>query len=151
MSKLIPVVDLFAGPGGLGEGFASFQAPSRHDGERQSPFQIALSVEKEAFACRTLRLRSFFRLLVLNGQPLQQYYEYISGHSPTPYTSDTKALWEQAGKETLQLEIGVGDTDSKIHDRIKAIANANTSWILIGGPPCQAYSLVGRARNKGVR
>jgi DNA (cytosine-5)-methyltransferase 1 len=150
MPQLIPVVDLFAGPGGLGEGFSSFQAPSGHGGAQQAPFQIALSVEKEAFACRTLRLRSFFRLLALNGRPLRQYYAYVSGCSPVPYTSDTEALWEQAHKEVLQIELGVGDADAKIHDRVKSIARTNTDWVLIGGPPCQAYSLVGRARNKGL-
>ena len=51
----IPVVDIFAGPGGLGEGFSSFSKNGFH------PFDIKLSIEKDPLACRTLRLRSFFR------------------------------------------------------------------------------------------
>ena len=51
----IPVVDVFAGPGGLGEGFSSFYA------DRYHPFEIKMSVEKDPLACRTLKLRSFFR------------------------------------------------------------------------------------------
>jgi DNA (cytosine-5)-methyltransferase 1 len=49
------IVDLFAGPGGLGEGFASLV----EDGH--APFPIGISVEKEASAHRTLTLRAFLR------------------------------------------------------------------------------------------
>ena len=56
MPREFAIVDLFAGPGGLAEGFSSIR---NKDGSR--PFQIALSVEKEASAFETLRLRSFFR------------------------------------------------------------------------------------------
>ena len=150
MTKLIPVVDLFAGAGGLGEGFSSLELPVGRSKDRQPVFHIALSVEKERFAYRTLRLRAFYRLLMLNRQSPAQYYEYISGHSTCPYTLKTKKLWEQAGEEALQLEIGDSDANSIIHKRIKDIANANTDWVLIGGPPCQAYSLAGRVRNKGI-
>jgi site-specific DNA-cytosine methylase len=52
----IPVIDLFAGPGGLGEGFSALQ----HD---RVEFDVMLSVEKEPSAYQTLLLRSFFRSL----------------------------------------------------------------------------------------
>ncbi len=52
----LPVIDLFAGPGDLGEGFASFTPP--HSEER--PFNIGLSIEKDPHAHRTLELRSKF-------------------------------------------------------------------------------------------
>ena len=55
MSRAIPIVDLFAGPGGLGGGFASCMT-----GLRQSPFQVRLSIEMDPDAHRTLELRSFF-------------------------------------------------------------------------------------------
>jgi DNA (cytosine-5)-methyltransferase 1 len=42
------IVDLFAGPGGLGEGFASLEAGGQH------PFHIGISIEKETSAHRTL-------------------------------------------------------------------------------------------------
>ena len=60
MSKQIPipVIDLFAGPGGLGEGFASFPL----DGDPL--FRISLSIEKEKWAHATLLLRSFYRELI---------------------------------------------------------------------------------------
>ena len=53
-SSHIQVVDLFAGPGGLGEGFSSLQ-----DGK---VFQIAVSAEKDPIAHQTLLLRAFYRL-----------------------------------------------------------------------------------------
>ena len=56
MRRIVPVVDLFSGPGGLAEGFAGFR--SRGDRRR---FSIALSVEKDRDAHRTLRLRAFLR------------------------------------------------------------------------------------------
>ena len=149
MEKVIPVVDLFAGPGGLGEGFSSYEAPAEGGG-RYAPFSIALSIEKEAFAHRTLRLRSFFRLLRRNGQSLYQYYAYVSGTALFPFTPETRKFWDQAGEEALQLEIGVGNANTTIHDRVRKISSANRNWVLIGGPPCQAYSLVGRSRNKGL-
>ena len=52
MSKKIKIIDLFAGPGGLGEGFC---------GIKESPFEISMSVEFEDNAHATLKLRSFFR------------------------------------------------------------------------------------------
>ena len=56
MASAFPIVDLFAGPGGLGEGFSAFR-----DRRGRQPFRIALSVEKEPSAFETLRLRSFLR------------------------------------------------------------------------------------------
>jgi DNA (cytosine-5)-methyltransferase 1 len=50
----IPVIDLFAGPGGLGEGFAASD-----DDSTSKTFVIKLSIESEKNAHQTLRLRSF--------------------------------------------------------------------------------------------
>ena len=51
----IPIIDLFAGPGGLGEGFSSYKNSGL------TPFEIALSIEKDPVAHQTLKLRSFTR------------------------------------------------------------------------------------------
>jgi DNA (cytosine-5)-methyltransferase 1 len=48
----IPIIDLFAGPGGLGEGFSAYIDP-----KGKQPFKIALSIEKDPIAHQTLRLR----------------------------------------------------------------------------------------------
>jgi len=52
----IPVIDIFAGPGGLSEGFASL----RLSADRPA-FDIALSIEKDRFAHATLEHRTFLR------------------------------------------------------------------------------------------
>lgn len=56
MSDYIPVVDLFAGPGGLGEGFSSLD----------DVFQILVSAEMDDSAHKTLQLRAFYRKLKNN-------------------------------------------------------------------------------------
>jgi DNA (cytosine-5)-methyltransferase 1 len=77
------IVDLFAGPGGLAEGFSSIR---NKDGSQ--PFQIELSVEKEAAAFETLRFRSFFRQF--KGAPPADYYRFLNGEIPEP---DWKSLF----------------------------------------------------------
>jgi DNA (cytosine-5)-methyltransferase 1 len=57
-----------------------------------------------------------------------------------------------AAQETLGVPTALGDEagDRKIYRRLRELRRADCPWIVIGGPPCQAYSLVGRARNRGV-
>jgi len=64
IGRTVPIIDLFAGLGGLGEGFSVFQTP---DG--QQPFKIALSIGKDRDAHQMLTLRSFFRQFELRGPP----------------------------------------------------------------------------------
>ena len=70
--KRIPVVDIFAGPGGLGEGFARYPYKSK-----KSPrFRIQVSIEKDERAHQTLRLRSFRRQFSDRKVP-SDYYELL--------------------------------------------------------------------------
>src|SRR5689334_18911464 len=93
------VVDLFAGPGGLAEGFASLQV------EHKRPFKVALSVEKDVAAHKTLLLRNFLRLHP-NGFP-KEYYDYLDRRiSREDLAKCHKSLWEQAEAETPRLELG---------------------------------------------
>lgn len=142
----IPVVDIFAGPGGLGEGFSSLYA---NYSSKEKAFQIAVSAEMERNAARTLRLRAFFRQFEKGHAP-DSYYEYLAGKREAPWTSATEPEWKKAGEEALQLQLGVPSHDDILDQRVKKIVRKDHPWVLIGGPPCQAYSLVGRARNKGV-
>lgn len=142
----IPVVDVFAGPGGLGEGFSAYKTPSK---SAHQPFKIAISAEMEANAARTLRLRAFFRQFE-QGKAPTSYYNYVGGEATAPWTSKTEAQWKASGEEARQLKLGDPENDAILHARIKQVASKGAPWILIGGPPCQAYSLVGRARNRGV-
>lgn len=135
------IIDLFAGPGGLGEGFASYKGGG--------VFQIALSAEMEASAHQTLTLRSFFRHIQGDQAALKAYYNFCaSDEAPHPCTLFPSA-WRVAQAEARQLTLGSSE-DNKILDELVKKARLNPDdTVLIGGPPCQAYSLVGRSRNMG--
>ena len=141
--KSIPIIDLFAGPGGLGEGFSSFD-----EGKR---FKIAVSVEMDAAAHKTLKLRAYFRKLKENGLVgLIDYYKFCNDEAEQPYSQSTRTVWDEAGQEAQQLTLGSPNDDVKLAAAFKKHKlNKDSPWVLIGGPPCQAYSLVGSARNKG--
>ncbi|HLA63882.1 MAG TPA: DNA cytosine methyltransferase [Rhodothermales bacterium] len=136
----IPIIDLFAGPGGLGEGFSQFRAEA---GSRA--FGIRLSIEANEAAHKTLLLRSFYRKFD-NNIP-EKYYDYIRGDIDREelferYKENADAAQKEAWLTTL------GETEhSIVRDRIaEALGSDNRDWVLIGGPPCQAYSLAGRSR-----
>ena len=67
----IRIVDLFAGCGGMSEGFATFEIQTG-----QQPFRVVASVEKDPAACRTLRLRGFYHRILRSGDQtaLDAYY-----------------------------------------------------------------------------
>ncbi|WEO65087.1 DNA cytosine methyltransferase [Rhizobium rhizogenes] len=138
------VVDIFAGPGGLAEGFSSVLGP---DGK--SAFKVALSIEKEKAAHSTLQLRSFLRQFG-NSLP-ESYYNLINEEGNEPdWSKHHPKEWAAAEQEAWQLELGKEAPEKRLNARLDAIrAESDGNVILIGGPPCQAYSLVGRARNQG--
>lgn len=140
--KPIPVIDLFAGPGGLGEGFSSIL-----DSERCPHFSLKVSAEKDPTAHKTLSLRSLYRKFP-RGKAPDCYYEHIRGEI------SRKALFThphaaEAGKEALEealnFELGKDDPED-LDRRIQAALGGADDWVLIGGPPCQAYSIAGRSR-----
>lgn len=146
---MIPVIDLFAGPGGLGEGFSSLA-----DDCGNPVFQIIMSIEKDPTAHKTLRLRSFVRkLLRKNGTLPKEYIRFLEEPNPTnreQLISCNQDLWEASGQEAMCEELVEGDM-TLVEEGRKRLAefhldSENDQWILIGGPPCQAYSLVGRSR-----
>lgn len=138
---MIPVIDLFAGPGGLGEGFGAFCAG------RRNVFKIALSIEKDRMARETLRLRSFFRQFPSRAP--DDYYRYLRGalsieelylrHPDEVARADREAWMAELGKpEKYPISL--------IDERIESALDGASKWVLIGGPPCQAYSIAGRSR-----
>ena len=137
------VVDLFAGPGGLAEGFSSFVG-----GDGNKPFQVTLSVEKEASAHRTLQLRAFLRQFE---EFPEEYYDALNNEQPLPDWSKThEGEWETALDEALRLELGTPQAARILDKRIAELVQLGVPTVVIGGPPCQAYSLVGRSRNQGT-
>jgi DNA (cytosine-5)-methyltransferase 1 len=144
MPEPIAIVDLFSGPGGLGEGFASIK---REDGSRA--FRIAVSIEKEESAHRTLRLRAFLRQF--DSFP-PEYLRFLHGSPEPDWKRLYPAEWQAAEHEAQCLELGQSETWDLIDARIAALEAAGVQkTLLIGGPPCQAYSLAGRARNAGIK
>lgn len=145
MPATFGIVDLFAGPGGLGEGFASLEVGGH------APFQIGISVEKEASAHRTLTLRAFLRAhQARHGTLPQAFIDFHAGLIPEPDWSKVDAsAWQHATAEAQCLELGTEPAAAAIDRALGALRRDFDDTILIGGPPCQAYSLVGRARAKG--
>jgi len=154
----VPVIDLFAGPGGLGEGF--FQ-------QRSAKFEIAVSIEKDEMAHETLRLRAAYRALRRDpaaGEETWQLWDSIVEAKPWNIVfymlrdSGNEAIRQacmRAEHEALHLELGPASrkkASSEIRERLKAWGTGSElpdNIVLIGGPPCQAYSIVGRSRNRG--
>lgn len=137
----IPVIDLFAGPGGLGEGFSSLL----NGNERV--FKIKLSIEKDPHAHNTLELRAFYREFPFGKAP-QDYYDYLAGKISREklFLSHPQAAMN-AKVEAWLAELGSESTkNDEIDVRIQTALNKSENWALIGGPPCQAYSLAGRSR-----
>lgn len=144
----IKVIDLFAGPGGLGEGFSAYRPKGNQ------AFKIAISIEKEESAHRTLLLRAFFRQFGRNDVP-EAYYAFLRGElgkHPEDALYQMPELQEavtEARREAQQLTLGE-DNQQTIYRKIRNVLGKD-ECILIGGPPCQAYSLVGRSRNYGAK
>lgn len=135
----IPVIDLFAGPGGLGEGFSAYKPKGR------SLFKIGLAIEKDPKAHQTLTLRKFFYQFESDSTP-DEYYRHLRGDiSLDELFSRFPAEAAAAQREAWMCELGSVD-DREVDARVSGALAGSEFWVLIGGPPCQAYSLVGRSR-----
>lgn len=137
---MVPVIDLFAGPGGLSEGFEQYRVAG------EPIFGCVLSIEKERSAHKTLLLRSFFRQFK---KPPAEYYDYLRGRLTVDklyglYPREHK----KAKKQAIRLALRFPNRE-RIDDLIRAALKGHRRrWVLIGGPPCQAYSLAGRVKIK---
>ncbi|MCW3075115.1 MAG: hypothetical protein JWP69_2184 [Flaviaesturariibacter sp.] len=150
---MIPIIDIFAGPGGLGEGFSALL---NENGERL--FKITLSIEKDSCAHQTLKLRSFFRQFSANQVP-ENYYSFVRGeisldelyemHPTEASLADNEACCGTLG-EPDENDVNAL-TNEEVDFKIQCALESNPNWLLIGGPPCQAYSIVGRSRRKEIK
>lgn len=96
-------IDLFAGCGGLSEGFYKLG------------FNALAHVEIDKYCCETLRER-------------MRYYGYAE---------------TEIEKSVIHQDI----TNSEVLTQLHNAVNNRTVDLIIGGPPCQAYSSAGRARD----
>lgn len=146
MHRPVPVVDLFAGPGGLGEGFSGFRTK---DGT-SDVFRIAVSVEKDHYAHRTLELRSFFRQFRDEPVP-DDYYRYLRQKIGRDVLFARHPEQARSARDEARL-LELGKDNEEIYRQIERSLDAsdNPDWLLIGGPPCQAYSVMGRSRMRAA-
>ena len=126
-------IDLFAGAGGLSEGFKrAGYAPIAH-------------VEIDAAASYSLRTRAAYYHLKENNQ-FDTYLSYLKGEI------SRSELYNDIPEEILNSVINLGISDennTEIFNRIDQSLDGNREVdLIVGGPPCQAYSLVGRARSE---
>lgn len=138
------VVDLFSGPGGLAEGFSAV----KNDLGEQI-FEIEVSIEKDPSAHSTLVLRSFLRKH--DKEYPAEYYEFLNGNIPEPdWERVNQTAWKRANDDTCCMALGSEEARELLESRIPSIRKKYSDrTVLIGGPPCQAYSLAGRSRNAG--
>ncbi|MHA4844541.1 DNA cytosine methyltransferase [Flavitalea antarctica] len=125
-------IDLFAGAGGLSEGFIA------------SGFTPVAHVEIDAAACFTLKTRTAYHHLKDEGK-LDIYHQYLKKEI------DRGTLYSHVPKEKLDgvINLPIGEKNNRqIHKQISQQLGGSPVDLVIGGPPCQAYSLVGRARSK---
>ena len=132
--KTLNFIDLFAGAGGLSEGFI------------QAGFTPVAHVEMNAYAAQTLETRTAYFYLKSQGK-LDVYYDYIKGNLPR--AEFLKQIPEDQLKSVF-CETMSDETLPELFTKIDAIISAkgiSDVDVIIGGPPCQAYSLVGRAQS----
>jgi DNA (cytosine-5)-methyltransferase 1 len=125
-------IDLFAGAGGLSEGFI------------RAGFNPIAHVEMNKDACDTLRTRTAYHWLKQN-KKIKVYYNYLKSES-----KNKEELWshvpEHIINSVINKEISI-HTLPDIFKHIEKERNGKEVDVIIGGPPCQAYSIVGRARD----
>lgn len=132
MSKKMNFIDLFAGAGGLSEGFI------------QAGFEPVAHVEIEKSACNTLKTRAAYHYLISN-KKYKTYISYLKGEITR------EELYKSIPNEILASVINapIGEeNNSSIQSEIDNCLGKQKVDLIIGGPPCQAYSLVGRSRSK---
>jgi len=132
MAKKLTFIDLFAGAGGLSEGFI------------RAGYEPIAHVEMDEAACYTLKTRVAYHYLKEHKQ-IEKYKQYLRGeiNRDILYADIPQVLLDSV----INLPIG-GESNPKIHKRIESLLGNRKVDLIIGGPPCQAYSLVGRARSK---
>lgn len=131
--KTLTYIDLFAGAGGLSEGFI-----------REGYLPIA-HIEKNKDACFTITTRTAYHYLKTNNL-FEEYQKYIRKeivredlYRQIPPNLLNTVINTEIAETTLKTIFETINNNLKTHNQKKVD-------LIIGGPPCQAYSVAGRAR-----
>ena len=125
-------LDLFAGAGGLSEGFI------------QAGYTPVAHIEMDKAACNTLKTRAAFHWLNDHGNRAL-YNRYLARDITR------EEFYRQIPAEVLNTVLNYEISEQtlpEIFDQVDALLNGRHLDIVIGGPPCQAYSIAGRSRSE---
>ena len=126
-------IDLFSGAGGLSEGFI------------KADFNPLAHVEIDKKACETLETRLVYHKLKQEDK-LDNYYSYTSEKiSRETFLKENSNI--EISNSVINSAIG-GENNKAIFEQIDKLSKGKSIDLIVGGPPCQAYSLVGRSRDK---
>ena len=133
---IIKYIDLFAGAGGLSEGFI------------RAGFEAVAHIEMNPEATNTLKTRLAYWYLRNNGK-IKSYYSYLRGkitrdelYALVPDNILSAVLNYTMSKKNLK------ELFKLIDDKLLTHCEDNHIHLIVGGPPCQAYSLAGRAKQR---
>ena len=133
---MLNIVDVFSGAGGLTEGF-----------RYKDYYNFICHIEMDKDACSSLELRNIYYYLKKENN-LSPYFEYIQGKISR---DDLYSIIpSDLTKDILNIEIS-NDTIPSIFEFIDQKLGNNDLDGIIGGPPCQAYSTIGRANNESKK
>ena len=125
-------LDIFAGAGGLSEGFI------------RAGYEPVAHIEMDKAACYTLKTRLAYKWLSEH-QESATYTRYLKREITRKELYAT--VPEELLKSVLNYEISK-DNLEEIFQKVDRLLNGEALDLIVGGPPCQAYSLVGRARDE---
>ena len=134
MTYSLNFIDLFAGAGGLSEGFI------------RAVFTPIAHIEMNKYACDTLRSRMAYHYLAQHNR-LDEYIKYLKEKKEG---ENGQKLWDTVPKEIINSVINKEISDESLPEifiKVDELKGNKPVDFIIGGPPCQAYSLVGRARD----
>ena len=134
MAYTFNFIDLFAGAGGLSEGFI------------RAGFTPIAHIEMNKYACDTLRSRMAYHYLKQHNR-LEEYIKYLKEKQEG---ESEQKLWEKVPDEVIDSVINKEISDETLADifiKVDKLKGNKQVDFIIGGPPCQAYSIVGRARD----
>lgn len=134
MAYTFNFIDLFAGAGGLSEGFI------------RAGFTPIAHIEMNKYACDTLRSRMAYHYLKQHNR-LEEYIKYLKEKQEG---ESGQKLWEKIPDEVIDSVINKEISDETLADifiKVDKLKGNKQVDFIIGGPPCQAYSIVGRARD----